>query len=76
MKALKIDSWQNVQRPTYVPKHGDDGSCGVFTLYMANYLDLGKTPEFGQDNATVFRHKVALFLVKGVLKSSQNLQSS
>lgn len=25
--ALKIDSWANVQRPAYLPKRVDDGSC-------------------------------------------------
>jgi sentrin-specific protease 1 len=66
-EALRIDSWADVQRPAYLPRQGDDGSCGVFTLYVADYLELGKTPDFVQDDVAVLRQRTVLFLKDGAL---------
>jgi sentrin-specific protease 1 len=69
-ESLKIDSWTDVQRPSYLPRQGDDGSCGVFTLYMADYLELGKTPDFGQHDIVILRQRAVLFLKDGALPAT------
>lgn len=68
--ALKIRFWTDVEKPSYLPEQKDDGSCGVFTLYMADYLELGKTPDFDQDDIAVLRQRAVLFLKDGALPST------
>jgi Ulp1 protease family, C-terminal catalytic domain len=67
MEAMDIGSWIFVDRPSYLPLQTDDGSCGVFTVYMADYLELGRTPDFVQDDIPVMRQHAVLFLVAGAL---------
>lgn len=66
-KAMKIDEWAEVICPSYLPRQEDDGSCGVFTLFMADYLELGKMPDFSQSDIGVMRQRTVLFLKDGKL---------
>lgn len=66
-QAMKIDEWTEVICPSYLPRQEDDGSCGVFTLFMADYLELGKMPDFSQSDIGVMRQRTVLFLKDGKL---------
>lgn len=64
---MKIDTWGCDINPSFTPKQKDGGSCGVFTVYAAEYLERGKRPDFTQDNIRTLRQRTALFLKKGKL---------
>lgn len=64
---LNISQWRSLVNPSYLPRQLDGGSCGVFTLYMAEYLERGKRPDFIQDNITTMRQRTVLFLKHGAL---------
>lgn len=66
-RNMKIDEWGCVMNPSYVPCQKDGGSCGVFTLYLAEYLERGKQPNFTQENIRTLRQRTALFLKSGSL---------
>lgn len=64
---MQIDTWGTIVNPAYLPEQRDDGSCGIFTLYMAEYLERGKKPDFKQENIRTLRQRTALFLKRGKL---------
>lgn len=64
---MKINLWDDIEGPSYLPRQGDDGSCGVFTLYVADYLELGKTPDFTQEDIPILRQRAVLYLMRGYL---------
>lgn len=64
---MDIDSWTSVNNPSYTPKQSDSSACGIFILYLAYYLELGKRPEFSQNDVGTLRERTALFLNQGKL---------
>lgn len=67
VKHLDIKSWKYSVNPLFIPQQTDGGSCGVFTLYLADYLELGKKPDYTQKNIAVMRQRAVLFLKNGKL---------
>lgn len=67
LERIDIKSWGSLENPEWVPQQRDSGSCGVFSMYMADYLELGKVPEFKDYHVTVMRQRAILFLVAGRL---------
>ena len=65
--SLEIDKWQTVVNPPYMPHQRDGNSCGIFTLLMADYIELGLLPDFTQADIPVLRQRTALALHKGEL---------
>lgn len=63
----EISKWRAIANPTYMPSQNDSGSCGVFTLYLAEYLERGAVPDFKQQNIQTLRQRIVLFLKHGVL---------
>ena len=59
---MKFDTWNDVLNPEYIPQQSDESSCGVFVLYIADYLSCGRVPSFSQDNIGILRKRTALFL--------------
>lgn len=66
-KEMEISSWAEVINPAYLPRQKDGGSCGIFTLYMADYLERGQRPNFTQKDIMVLRRRTVLFLKEGRL---------
>jgi hypothetical protein len=66
-ESMQIPSWTRTVNPSYLPRQRDDGSCGLFTLYTADYLELGRIPDYSQDDMTVLRQRAILFLTRGSL---------
>lgn len=67
---MDIDSWASKTNPTYVPRQLDDGSCGIFAIYMAEFLERGIKPNFTQQNIRALRQRTALFLINCQLPES------
>lgn len=63
-KQLGVEQWNTVYNPSYAPKQLDCGSCGVFVLYTADYLAMGKPPSFKQKHVDSLRKRTCLFLVR------------
>lgn len=61
-EALKIHSWRDVVNPAYMPRQSDPGSCGMFMLLMAEYMELGRKPDFSNNDVSNLRKRMALFL--------------
>ena len=59
---------------TPVPQQNNGNDCGIFALMCAEaawlHLDLQKT--YGQKNAVDFRHKIAVSLLRGKIKTSED----
>jgi sentrin-specific protease 1 len=66
-EEMNVPSWKRTVNPPYLPRQYDDGSCGLFTLYLADYLELGLTPDYSQDDMTILRKRAVLFLTQGRL---------
>lgn len=69
-EQLNIDSWTSKVNPAYVPKQLDDGSCGIFAIYIAEFLERGIKPNFTQQNIRALRQRTALFLINCRLPES------
>lgn len=67
LARLSISSWADVENPAWLPQQRDSGSCGVYSMYLADYLELGKLPKFTDEHVTVLRQKAILFLITGRL---------
>lgn len=67
MKKMDIDSWGVEVNPSYMPHQNDYGSCGIFILYTAEYLERGIRPTFHQSDIRVLRQRTALFLNRRAL---------
>eukprot|EP00172_Hildenbrandia_rubra_P000819 Plantae.Rhodophyta-Hildenbrandia_rubra.ctg14608.p1 GENE.Plantae.Rhodophyta-Hildenbrandia_rubra.ctg14608~~Plantae.Rhodophyta-Hildenbrandia_rubra.ctg14608.p1 ORF type:complete len:593 (-),score=108.13 Plantae.Rhodophyta-Hildenbrandia_rubra.ctg14608:89-1867(-) len=67
VKELGIERWKSVVNPSYLPKQRDSGSCGVFTVYVADYLELNKVPDFTQLDMRVLRQRMALYFSEAAL---------
>jgi len=70
VQKLDIASWDSIINPTYAPIQMDNASCGIFMMYTADYLELGKRVDFSQDEIPILRKRVALFLNRGSLADS------
>jgi len=66
-EEMDIEEWEDVYNPGYLPTQKDQGSCGAFVLYTADYLELGKEPDFTQSDMNVLRKRTALFLKRNRL---------
>lgn len=64
-KELDIGNWTVFENPEYLPRQEDGGSCGIFSMYMADYLERGRCPDFTQDDVRVLRRRTVLFLRNG-----------
>jgi len=51
-EALNADEWNIVYNPCYYPKQTDHASCGLLTIYMMEYLELSKQPDFKQSDCS------------------------
>lgn len=67
VKHLDIINWKYAVNPLFTPQQKDGGSCGVFTLYLADYLELGKKPDYSQKHIARLRQRAVLFLKNGKL---------
>lgn len=67
LQEMNIDSWDVEVDPSYMPRQNDYGSCGVFILYTAEFLERGVCPSFEQGDMAVLRQRTALFLSEGTL---------
>lgn len=61
-----VDSWKSVNNPFRL-RQTDGSSCGIFMLYTAYFLELGKAPAFSQEDIRIIRKRTALFLKRGAL---------
>lgn len=66
VEKLGIDSWKSVINP-FTPRQTDGSSCGIFMLYTAYLLELGRIPTFSQADVNTLRKRTALFLKGGTL---------
>lgn len=62
-----IPSWKKVENPKFVPEQLDDGSCGVFVMYIADHLELCRNIEFTQEDIPILRKRTAFFLSRNRL---------
>lgn len=68
-ERMQIDSWRVTTNPGFLPRQKDGGSCGIFTLYMADYLERARLPNFTQKDIRNLRRRTVLFLRDGKLPS-------
>lgn len=61
LDEMDIDGWQVLQNDG-VPEQTDGGSCGVFSLLLADCLSLGLPATFGQRDMPVLRLRLAVDL--------------
>ena len=61
---MGIESWPCIFNPPYMALQTDTGSCGIFAMYTADYLELGKKIDFSQSQIPVLRQRMALFLYR------------
>ncbi len=54
----------------------DGSSCGVFVLYNADYLELGRKMDFLQSDMAVLRKRTAMFLRRGRLPDHPVVKST
>ena len=66
-KSMNICAWRSVHNPPYTPRQRDGESCGVFMVMLADYLELGKRPDFTQADIRTLRERAAISLYRGVL---------
>lgn len=64
---MRISEWRIIVNPTYLPRQRDSGSCGIFALYMAEYLERGVQPDFESHHIQTLRQRTVLFLKRGEL---------
>ncbi len=54
-KSLDLSSSPTLSVPDLFPKQHDGDSCGVFVLYVADHLERGVRPRFGQADIYISR---------------------
>ena len=67
-KKMNIDSWKLISNPAVIPKQRDGSSCGLFVLYMCDYMELGKQIAFTQSDVQVLRKRTVLYLCRNRLE--------
>lgn len=70
LKFEDVDAWKRVTNPAWMPRQTDEVSCGLFMLYNAYFLELGKEPGFSENDVDVLRGRTALFFDRGALPKS------
>ena len=70
MQRLEIGTWKTVENPPDMPTQTDADSCGMFCLALAECRELGRCPDFAQENMPVLRSRAALALYRGALPES------
>lgn len=45
--GMAVASWPLIDRSAQVPLQDDAGSCGVYMMILADYLSVGRTPDYG-----------------------------
>lgn len=70
MQRLHIGTWKTVENPPDMPTQTDAHSCGMFCLALAERRELGRSPDFLQDDMAVLRSRAALALYRGALPES------
>lgn len=60
--TIETAGWKKVSKSSYCPTQEDGTSCGLFLIYMAEYIELMKIPDFGQSEMDVLRVRTALYL--------------
>ena len=66
-RRLNITNFKFTVNPLFVPRQTDSGSCGIFTSYLAGYLERGKYPDYDQSDIVTMRQRAVLFLKHGKL---------
>jgi len=69
-KEKDISSWGVVYNPCYYPKQDDIHSCGIFVMYMMDYFEVMRHPDFNQKDANIMRQRAALFISNNALPDS------
>lgn len=65
--SMDISNWRTVLNPPYVPRQTDGVSCGMFMMQLAHDMELGRRPDFNQDDIPLLRKRAALALYRGKL---------
>lgn len=66
-EKMGIQDWGEQINPSYLPRQQDSGSCGIFTLFVADCLERGVCPNFTQRDIHNLRMRTDLFLDEGIL---------
>ena len=61
-EELSIGTWDIASSAKHTPLQSDSSSCGVLMLYIADYLELGRTIDFTQEHVPILRRRTAFFL--------------
>lgn len=64
-----IPSWRTVLNPGFMPVQTDPGSCGMFVILLADFLELGRRPTYTNEQMPTLRKRMALFFDDGKLPS-------
>lgn len=67
MTRLDIVSWSYSINPLFAPLQTDSESGGLFTLFLAEYLERAEKPDFTQTDIPTMRQRAILFLEQGGL---------
>lgn len=62
MKRLDITNWSYSINPLFTPLQTDSASGGLFTLYIAEYLERAQKPDFTQTDIPMMRQRARIFL--------------
>jgi len=62
-----VSEWPRIVNPHFVPRQTDSGSCGIFMLYLADYLELGRKLDFSQEHMPILRKRMLFFLARNRL---------
>lgn len=64
---MNIKCWRTIVNPSYMPELRVSGSCGIVTVYLAEYLERGKVPDFTSNDILTLRQRATLYLLRGKL---------
>jgi len=64
-QSLHVDEWELVSRGTSVPQQNNTSDCGVFVCVFCNHISFGQELDFGPENISYFRKRIAVDLMKG-----------
>ena len=65
VQHLELSKWTMFINPNFLPQQTDFSSCVMFAFYIAEYLERGILPDFGQSDVKVMRERTALFILDG-----------
>lgn len=64
---MEVSGWRTTVNPAYTPCQIDSHSCGLFKIYMADYLARGARPDFNDEHIETLRLRTILFLKRAEL---------